>query len=341
MPNKHKTNFANSYSFFDKDYWSRKLDSFDIDLLDPKKKINNKTQIELFKKNVEVIVFELSSYCNRQCSYCPLTEYKRNEELYMPDKIFQSIISDLKKISYNKSIHLNGYNEPFYDFKKFTDYLKYIKTNLPRAILVTNSNGDYLDKNKLIKIAEENLLQKIKITIHPPKKKQWDFDYSFDKIKNFLKKINVTFVEKDLLSESNKNEIYHFFKIKNLSVLVQSVNFDLEGTNRSGILKKHSNVYKRVKPCEKPFREFTIYYDGSVTQCCDAFYDQKYKTNKISALTLNNNIFKIYNSFLMRRIRRELFDWEEKKNICSNCSAAGYAKISDEKKRNEILKNLF
>jgi len=57
------------------DFWTRLLENdlssiFSIDLSETNKK-------SIFKKFVEVVNLETSTYCNRHCGYCPLSNDNR------------------------------------------------------------------------------------------------------------------------------------------------------------------------------------------------------------------------------------------------------------------------
>ena len=270
-----------------------------------------------------------------------LSIVKRNYKDVVPNHVFHNIISSLKRINFNRSICLNLYNEPFHDTKNFINYLQKIKKDLPKCILETNTNGDYLNKDILNEIAKKDLLQKLKITIHPPKQKEWKYEYVRKKFINFLKKLDFKFSINEIDNIYSLNKSFQFFtQIRKLSIIVQGTNFEYFGTNRGGTIKTINNIYNRSQPCVRPFREFTIYYDGSVTMCCEAFYDKNYTKNKISEISDTNTIFDIYNNKIFRKIRTELFDWNLKKDICLNSNYKDSSDASDRTLRNKILKNI-
>ena len=57
-------------------YWERKVfnkdTEFDLEVLSFKDLEIEKAK-QLFKKYVELVCLEMSYYCNRACSYCPVT----------------------------------------------------------------------------------------------------------------------------------------------------------------------------------------------------------------------------------------------------------------------------
>ena len=125
--------------------------------------------------------------------------------------------------------------------------------------------------------------------------------------------------------------------------MIQCPNWFEDGNYRGGSIDYNKTQFLRNQPCVKPFREFTIYYDGSITQCCDIYYGNNSHNYKIDTIDPTNNvsIYDIYVSKKMSKIRRELFDWSNKNHACSNCSSKDLSIRSDDKLRKDILNNLF
>ena len=327
--------YVSSYSFHKKNYWKRKLNKkFDYELLTGIKEDKLLKQ-NLFKKNIDNINLETSTYCNRKCGYCPVSTYGRNFKLFMDLKLFKNIINSLKIINYNHSFCLNLYNEPLAD-QNFGFYIRFIRENLPLSVIQTNSNGDYIKNLNDLYLLEEFGLNKIKITMHVPKNKSYSKADAELSIYKFAKKINFN------LNKKNISELCFNFRINKLFVHVQSPNFFIEGTDRGGSINTTKISKNRISPCVKPFREFTIYHDGTVTPCCDIFNNinfNKYSISKINANDLNS-IFNIYASQKLSEWRLHTFGWNLKENVCKTCSSYDKAYIGDAKKRKKILDEL-
>ena len=329
-----KSQYLNSYSFHKKDYWKRMLNNkFDIGLLKCEEKIPNAKK--LFKNNVDNINLETSSYCNRECGYCPVSIYGRNYKHSINDKIFNNILSALKEIEYERSICLNLYNEPLAD-EKFYLILKKIRQILPKSILQTNSNGDYIKNLGILKDLESSGLNKIKISLHVPKNQSYSREFMKLSLKRYAKKIGYK------LNDYNIKNLNFHFNIGKLFVEVQCPNWFIYGNYRGGTLTKIKNGETRSQPCVKPFREFTIYYDGNVTPCCDIYSGNNYKKNNISKIDYNDkySIFKIYTQKKISDWRRDLFGWNEKKGVCLKCSSPDLAIKNDMKKRQNIFNSI-
>ena len=314
-------------------FWIRKLESFDCDLIRPDSTLDLETKQKLFLNNVEVINLELDSYCNRQCVYCPVKTYSRNFKARMNEQILDGMLDDLATINYNKKICLNLYNEPLYDIDFAVSKIQAISKKLPDAVIVTNSNGDFLTGPKLTKLAAGGL-QKLNITIHPPKGKNWYYSREKESVIKFLKKIGCINVP---ILEDTPTRIVANTKIKKMTLTVQSVNWSTLGNSRGETTDAQKLVKIRNQPCVKPFREFTVFFDGTVTQCCDAFYSPDYTENRLTNLSNGGSVFDIYNSKIMRRIRLEVFDWSEKSGICATCAAPDLSTLEDKHLRTELM----
>lgn len=328
-----------------KNYWERKIfdkeNEFDIEILKYKNLETLKSQ-NLFKKYVELVCLEMSYYCNRACSYCPVAIFERSDKnLEIEDELLDSIIRSLKKISYKERISLNLFNEPLAS-KNFLSRVNKLYKNLPNAILSCNSNGDYVKNFDTFSNLQESGLKEILITLHPPKNKSWTKIYAEKSIIRFAKKIKYN------LSTEELGQLKFSFKVKNLYVEVVCTNWDDNGNSRGGTMKNLIPEKNRINPCEKPMREFVISYDGSVQLCCHSYQNKEIDNGitKIDKLD-DNSIFKIYTNKVLTDARKDLFSYSEKTGICKTCNhyennirtgVEFFLNKEDKQKREEILK---
>ena len=95
-------------------------------------------------------------------------------------------------------------------------------------------------------------------------------------------------------------------------------------------------------------REFTIYYDGFVTPCCEIYHDKNYNEHSVGHILPNdpNSIFKVYSGKYLTMWRKGLFDYSPKKGPCATCKSAEDSKklinyVEDSKIRENFLKKNF
>ena len=324
-----------NYIKYNKNYWQRKLidnpKNFGINLI----KKNNLTREEsknLFKKYVEIINLETSAYCNRVCPYCPVSIYERKDKsIKISESILSSVITALKEIDYAKRISLNLYNEPLYNNFIF-EVLSKLNRELPNSVLHLNSNGDYIKGEDTLLKLEQSGLKEILITLHTPPKSKWKKSSRQKALKRFAKKIKFNLLKNHLnnLEFETKFGKKLFCKVVcndysiNSNGREKNVDGIMNGRTRGGIIDSLKPQMKRNLPCLKPFREFTIYYDGSVTPCCEIYHDEKYKKYIMGQILSNNpdSVFKVYTGKLLTKFRESVFSYSMKTGPCSTCVAA-------------------
>tara|TARA_B100001057_G_scaffold500769_1_gene617702 strand:+ start:3426 stop:4445 length:1020 start_codon:yes stop_codon:yes gene_type:complete len=335
------------YQKFDKNYWDRKVfdkkDDFDLRLL-RNVKLDPQESKKIFKEYVELVCLELSYYCNRACNYCPVHTMERSDKkLEIPETVLNSVTDSLSEIDYSGRISLNLFNEPLASKNIFKN-ISYISKKVPKSLISLNSNGDYIKEIGYLEKLEKNGLKEILITMHTPKNREWNKDYSTKQLIKFAKKVNYN------LTDKNLKELNFSFFVGKLIVEVFCTDWTKEGNSRGGLLKDLSEK-KRTTPCEKPMREFVIAYDGTTQLCCHIYHNKKYD-KKISTIDPKKDIdiFKIYTSKVLSQTRKELFDYSEKKGLCATCnhyednikqdSSFFYNKEKDELRRLAILKKI-
>lgn len=292
----------------------------------------------LFNSCVEIVNLELSSYCNRRCDYCPVsTSVRKDTQQLMDQALLESIVSDLKKINFSKSISLNLYNEPLCN-DNFLNQLAYIRKELPLSWLQFNSNGDYLDSNVMGKLAEVGL-NSICVTIHPPPNKEYGVEDLEKRMAILLRQLDKTELM-ELVSVALQSELNHItFNILGVALKIQWPNWRKVGSSRGGVIKQlDEDRAVRTAPCARPFREFTIYFDGTVTPCCEVFYDAD-GAQPLSIGTLREtSLFSIYADSRMSSFRKTVFLFGEKEGVCQYCPVADNSLESQSDKRVEIYR---
>ena len=140
-----------------------------------------------FFRTVEV---ETIAYCNRKCSYCPVSIFKNEKKNYMDKSIFVKIITDLQKINFKGELNFSGYGEPILD-KRILEFVSYARKNLNKKTYITiNTNGDFLDY-KLIK-RFSRLNARLYVTLHGPNKKNKEFIDKYYHFKNIFIRDNIS-----------------------------------------------------------------------------------------------------------------------------------------------------
>jgi len=291
----------------------------------------------LFQKYVCIVNIETSTYCNRLCSYCPVSlSDSRKTQSYMDDAVFEKVIHELKLISYASTICFNLYNEPLADNNIFPR-IEAARKKLPAAFLLFNSNGDFLSTDKLDKLSEIGL-NAIFVTLHPSSKKKYNPIDREKKFHKLFKKLGVTSYE---IQEPLKNgNLEANIEWKGMKLRVMANDWSKFGNSRAGEVGFLDTKVVRTSPCVRPLREFTVCHDGNVFPCCQFFPDrdsnQKYAIGNVAF----NSIFEIYSSEKLAMWRKHLFSYGEKKSPCSSCADADFSARNSENLRNSIIDGL-
>lgn len=131
------------------------------------------------------ISIEISTYCNRKCSYCPNYNYE-TPKLYADENIVYKAIDYLAELNYSGWINFSFYNEPTLDERLIT-FIKYANNKIPKATIIIFSNGDFLNIEKAKEYKDAGVDQFI-ITIHDKNP-----DKLFAKLSEIQKEIGASF----------------------------------------------------------------------------------------------------------------------------------------------------
>lgn len=286
-------------------------------LVSPDGELSHDMKRLLFNEYVEIINLELSSQCNRKCDYCPVASTPGRQSIMKLMEIgtLEKTLADLTQIRYSKGISLNLYNEPLLD-AGISDKVRLIKHSLPLSNVGFNSNGDRLDRKTFQDLALAGLDYLI-VTLHPPPNKSQTARTIARRISGLLNRIGLggeLNVPIDIYSRSSIETTFKGVRFK-----LQWPDWRTTGTNRGGSITLESlNRRERFKPCLKPFREFTIYWDGAVLPCCEVFYDGGNHPLKFGDLS-RDCLFDIYASRVLRDFRATLCTFGPKMGVCRHC----------------------
>lgn len=324
------------------DYWSRKLwdsqQSLEL-LVSEQCNLDQQERMLLFKNHVEIVSLELSKHCNRKCNYCPVSHSSRQSEQEIIDRpLFERIVKDLAQISYSGTISLNLYNEPLLN-PELISHIQHIRQSLRRSYIGFNSNGDSLNASKLSSLADAGL-NYICVTLHPKPDTVISEEETLRRTTMLLGKIGHTDMDALDIAETVKTSSHLLVSLKGVDIRIQWPDWNLLGGSRGGdiaVLDLGKPI--RTQPCTRPFREFTLYFDGTVTPCCEVFHDGSeggLTSGRVEAEG-DSDIFAIYAGSKMGAFRRSVFDYSEKRGVCKHCPVEDFSNGSDLQSRQAIM----
>ena len=312
--------------------------------------LSPETAAKLFKKSVNLVAFAISSYCNRQCTYCPnVIADRKSAKNYMSDGLFFNILRQLSKIDYDQGINITRYNEPLADRDYALSRLRDIRVFLPKAVICIYTNGDYLDRSYLDEIAKLGV-QAINATVHAGAGGKTDIESLILEQNRRLEELGLAFeIEPETDAVKHKYRIARGRHRDGLHITYAAHDFyrgaetgDAWAYDRGGSLPI-PKAYVRKNPCFVQFTELNVEWDGSILPCCqihnDVFDHDDYVLGKLDSAS---DIFAAWTNLNFIGWRLKMFNFDQKTAPCATCT---YGMLPDtpelrnavDKVRNKLL----
>ena len=250
---------------------------------------------------IRLVEIEVFSYCNRKCWFCPNSFIDRHSKnTLMEENLYLGVLNELKSIDYSNMITYSRYNEPLSHKDIFIKRLKQARELVPKALLHTNTNGDYLTREYLDELYDAGLRS---LNIQSYLNENEPFE-----IANIEKKFAKT-AEKLILNYKitlDSEDWYCIaFDYKDMKLNMTIRDFKANGTNRGDTLKIVSPIV-RPTPCFVPFTDIYIDYNGNVMPCCNLRSDIEDHEAFILGNIKDNGILEIFNNEKMQELREIL-----------------------------------
>lgn len=224
-------------------------------------------------EQLRLVEIELFSFCNRKCNWCPNSYIDRKSTIeYLDKNILFSLLHELKQNNFSGRISFSRYNEPFAEHVFLRSSIEFIKTILPDTIMVSNTNGDYINEDVL----KTMLIDELTIMDYDNKGK----DAALEKLRNW----NVQDIQEFdhyFVGSYNEKKILYYYSWREIANI----------SDRGGNLKDYS-IQKREVPCYEPLYFIGINYDGTVSPCCNVRNDcenqKKYILGDLKEKTLSD-----------------------------------------------------
>lgn len=269
------------------------------------------------------IGIETASTCNRSCSFCPVSERKRDEDL-MSEEMFEKIIDDLRELNYKKRVELYIYNEPTRD-ERLKDFIKWIRWSLPRACIMINTNGDYFKRPEDIWSYFEAGLTQMQINVYCQQDgRQEDPEklaeahkraaYRQDRLQSWI----------DSLPLDQSRSLYQYLpSTHRVAKIIRKWGDYTAGihhiSNRSGNCSYKPLLAEPMKSgCTKPFRFLNINWKGDAILCCNDFYGETVAGN-----VRDRTVKELWNSYVYNIYRLKLQNKDRRIFLCEGCDFDG------------------
>ena len=278
----------------------------------------------LFSASVRSISLSISSYCNRQCAYCPNSiADRKSPKNFMSDDLFFSIMRQLTSIGYNGQIHLHRYNEPLADKDYALARIRDVRVFLPKAQIAIYTNGDYLDRPYLDELARLGV-HGISATVHAGAGGQTDFTSVGKELDRRMAELGLDFKTQ---TEGPGFRVVMGTHSKGTQVTYNAHDFmrgaehgDAWAFDRGGVLDIPKSSM-RSAPCLIQFMELEIEWAGKLLPCCqihnDAFPHDDYV---LGTLTPTSDLFRTWTNAKYVDWRVKMSGDESKGKPCTTCT---------------------
>lgn len=276
---------------------------------------------KLFSENVERVILEINSKCNRKCWFCPNSFTDRfNENHEMDDALFDSILADLESIDYHYDITFSYFNEPLCS-QKICNRISAIKEALPNSYLYVFSNGDYATREYLEEL-ESAGLDGIKIDVYTNEKPgEYSREYALSETNKLIKRLQLQPNFQVKSADEESSFLVARAKIGRLNVEIFTQDFAATAANRAEALPEslpipHISEHKR--PCLKNFYSFHIAYNGNVYPCPNMHTGVEKHSRYCVGNANEESIFDIYVGEKLQEYRKKNL-FERNSLPCRSC----------------------
>lgn len=284
-------------------------------------------QKALFKAHVRRVVVETASYCNRRCVFCPNTDGSRLQpQRKMPCATYSALIQDLAEIEFSGQILFHFYNEPLANPLIF-DQITEARRALPFARLAFNSNGDYLKKGTLDKLAQAGLDQ-INLSVYGPSHGAFEPEYVEQRVSELIDICELAGQRPRWVNAGDCQVVgQHVVETpetgtRSMKVFIQAKNHNLSGYDRGGLMVFDDRVLpERHTPCPSPFEEVLVGWNSLAVPCCNIVPDNEAHADYVvGELGPRGSVFEIYAGRRLAAWRRNLLRAAPHSGPCRHCT---------------------
>ncbi|MCX2717101.1 radical SAM protein [Helicobacter sp. MIT 21-1697] len=282
---------------------------------------NREIQKHILKCHLYKVEFEIASFCNRTCYFCPNSHIDRKStSVELDEAVFLKILDNLAEIEYDKELSFHRFNEPLANKELILKRVKQARQKLPKAKLDIFTNGDYVSKEYLQELKDAGV-NWVLMSYYPMQK---DFDRT--QIIKAMQKMQQKLGLESKLVRDTEQEYRICFIMEGMEIYYRSWNPNAMGSSRGGSvdsMKKSQLITE--SGCFHSAMSFYVDYNGLVMPCCNTRSDEKKHKPFILGDCKKQDMFEIFFSPVCVNLRRDLFVStasscnENIRTICADC----------------------
>lgn len=240
--------------------------------------LNEKSMV--FTKQVKAIYIEISESCNRKCIFCPNHDearYSTSAGKQVDKIIYSRLCEELGKIGYKGTLGFHLYNEPLINYDHFKNCLKTSRKLIPSAKLVLNTNGDFLNSERLREIFALGL-SSMHVSLYAPRDgAEFSLEIAQTTITNMARKLDLE-LKQDLIKKSKDRVSFGASIAAGQIVNLVMENFNQQGVGYSSRMEDSSESlagWQRKNSCSSPLEQILIDINGNYLPCCNIHTSHK------------------------------------------------------------------
>lgn len=264
--------------------------------------------------NINTIEIETFSYCNRKCWFCPNSIIDRHSNnIEMDENVYLHILEQLQMIGFEGKLSFSRYNEPLSQKELILKRIKQAREFCPRAVLATNTNGDYLTRDYINELSKAGL-DYLNIQCYLAKDELFDIELMEKKFELISERIGLQYEIIRKRSDRIEVEFTHPY----MTIVARARDFTQNGCTRGDSLETIEKK-KRQYGCLIPYTSVYIDYNGKLVPCCNIRSDFDAHKPYILGDCTKESLEEIFNNkkYLNFRKRVKVGPCVP---ICKNCS---------------------
>ena len=236
-----------------------------------------------------IITIEISSHCNRACTYCPNVVTPQKPRL-INEESFRKIVSRLREIKYNGVVDFIFFNEPTLH-PKLAKYVEIVKKEVPWCMPRISTNGDLLTSEKVKSLVDAGL-ERVYVMRHVPTPEGWR-----ENIDKLDKEFPGVFVKMDIEEVERTVGLNHFGGLVHVEKILKAI----PNKDGSPSCKIHNHIAQ-------------ITVDGDWDLCCTDWA----KTLSFGSV-IKRPIMDVWHDPLFVKMRKDLRGGKATLKVCQDC----------------------
>lgn len=247
-----------------------------------------------------LIEFNLSGLCNRTCVFCPRSNPKvfPNINEHIPLELYEKAMRELAEVDYDGMILFSGFGEPLL-YKNLEVIIEMSKRYCPRTRIETITDGDFVTQAKLSSLFGSGL-DALLISLY-------DGPHQVEKFEAMRDEAGLDESQIVLRRRYLPAEQHYGITLVNRAGMVEIPEVGI------GPLKEPLQ-----RRCFYPFYQVVVNYDGAVLLCT-----HDWGKKLIVGNLRDKSIHELWDSPIIRRVRRSLAKADRNFAPCNVCDADG------------------